>query len=385
MRSNKLGGLPKQLAGVALAVLLAAVGLGARDAQAAVAPAPGAGTGTGLRAWVQASQDWAVVRYQAFSEKSLALASLIESACAAEPSSARLTALQTQWVDTMLVWRDLEALQLGPTLKRRSSKTIDFWPTRPSAIESAVEFTASAPVSGPQADEAMVRWGTAVKGLPALEWFLFPEAIEKPALWRSPAHCLFARRISLSLSAEATLLHGLWKQEATRWPTASAEELSLAVRDTLNLLVGSIELLRGKKLQKGARIASHGGPEGRLNLAFDSTRSRDTKRFLMVHFEAMAKLLVGRKSGLDYARGGPTLGLADALRAEGFPGLAASLPPAVNRAHRALAALPSDPAKWTLANTEPAANTLRDLRAAIDPPVAKAMRVTITFTDADGD
>lgn len=337
------------------------------------------------RAWVSALHEWALPRYQRLAERSQSLTGVIDEACAAGPTPQRAAALQQQWIDLTQTWRQLEALQLGATLQRRTSRTIDFWPTRPNVIEQAARMTADAPVSGPQADDAMVRWGTAAKGLPALEWLLFPEEGKPVPLWNSPAQCLYARRVARAVASEAAVLLEAWRTQAARWPMAPDAEVNKALSDTLNLLVGSCELLRGKKLQKGARVLMLGGRESGVTFAFDSVRSARTRTFLLTHFEALAQLLLGRRSNLPYVRDGPSMGLADLLAAQGYARQAAPLVAAVSRAHRALSALPADPQQWTVARTEAASRTLRDLRQVIDPPIAQALHVTITFTDADGD
>jgi predicted lipoprotein len=337
--------------------------------------------------------EWAVPRYQDFARQGQELTQAIDEACEAGPPTAspptRLRDLQQRWVETAHTWRQLEALQLGATLKRRSSRYMDFWPTRPQTIERAAQMTAEAPVSGSQADELMARWGTAAKGLPALEWMLFPaSAQDEVPLWRSPAMCLYARRVARGLAQEGAVLRDAWQLQAAGWSGAPAAEVRQAVHDALNLMVGSCELLRGKKLQKGARLRELGGPESGLIFAFDSVRSGQTKAFLLVHFEAVAQLLLGRQAGLGHTQAAmqeaPATGLADMLRAQGFKE-AKVLLPAVRKAHAALRALPADPQQWTLARTDAAARALRALRETIDPPIAQALQVTITFTDADGD
>ena len=337
------------------------------------------------RQWLLSLHAWAVPRYQHLRETTQTLSDSIDRACQSPPSSSAGKSLQTTWVEATRSWRELEALQLGPTLSRRSSRTIDFWPTRPGVIEQAALMTASAPASGPQADDLMQRWGTAAKGLPALEWFLFPEAGQAAPLWRSPAHCLYARRVAMGVASESAVLLMAWEREAARWPTATPEDVQRAIGETLNLMVGSCELLRGKKMQKGARVQAMGGPEGRLTMAFDAARSGNTRRFLLAHFDALAQLTIGRSPQLPYLREGPTVGLQGMLQKAGLSSEAAPLLPAVQSARRALSALPADPKQWTVARTDTAAAALRSLREVIDPPIARALQVKITFTDADGD
>jgi uncharacterized protein len=337
------------------------------------------------RAWIASMHEWAVPRYHRFVVQGEALVSAIDDACEGGPSPSRAAGIQDRWVSLTQTWRQLEALQLGATLQRRSSRKLDFWPTRPTVIEQAVKATASVPADGPQADDAMSRWGTAAKGLPALEWLLFPELKQEPPLWRSAAHCLFARRVARGVAVEALILRDAWEEEAGRWGTARPSEVEKAVHDSLNLLVGSVELLRGKKLQRAARIVALGGRDSELTVAFDSVRSGRTRQFLLTHFEALAQLLVGRRSELEFTTEGPAVGLSDMLVTRGLGELAAPLPVAVRNVHRAIHALPSEPQQWTPARVESAARAFRELRALIDPPISQALNVTITFTDADGD
>lgn len=342
------------------------------------------------RGWIVSMHEWAVPRYQQFAEQGQGLTQAIDEACEAGASSpGRLSDLQQRWMRTAHTWRELEALQLGATLKRRSSRYVDFWPTRPQIIERAAQMTAEAPVSGPLADDLMARWGTAAKGLPALEWMLFPASAQDDApLWRSPAMCLYARRVARGVAEEGATLRDAWREQAAGWSTASAADVRQAAHDALNLMVGSCELLRGKKLQKGARLRELGGVESGLTYAFDSVRSGQTKAFLLAHFEALAQLLLGRRAPLNLTQAAmqdaPSVGLADMLRSQGFKE-AKTLLPAVRRAHAALLALPVDPQQWTPARTEAAAQALRGLRETIDPSIARVLRITITFTDADGD
>jgi predicted lipoprotein len=357
-----------------------------------------------VRRWMQVMHDeWALPRYVRLNERAQALAAAVAQACAGPgvPASApaapvragtppALAAAQRTWRDTMQVWRQLEALQLGPTLARRTSKTIDFWPTRPAVIDKAVQMTAGMAVSGPEAEQAMQQWGTAAKGLPALEWLLFPAAGAAAPLMQGEGHCRYAQRISLALAGETALLAAAWRDEAARWHSPQPPPVQKSLSDTVNLFIGSIELLRGKKLAKGAeiqaRVRTGTAPAGARHLdAFDSMRSGGTRELLWQHYDALAQLLLGRTPALAFTRDAPSWGLDDVLLQIGQPRLAAGLAPAVQRTRAVLRALPADPQRWTPAAVRRAAESLAELRNAIDPAVAQALHVTITFTDADGD
>lgn len=331
------------------------------------------------RRWILALHRWALPRYADFTVAARALAMAVE----AGDGQGAIESGQQAWRQAMRAWRRLEALQSGPTLQRRSSRRLDFWPTRPTSIEAAVRATAELPPAGAEADRAMARLGVAVRGLPALEWMLFPE-MGRPAPWsRSAEHRRYAKRVADELVAEGLTLHEAWSWEARRWETAGADELQRGMQEVLNLYVGSCELLRGKKLQKAARIVALGGHGASLVNAFDSARSGQTKPFFLTHLEAWLELLVGPVG--DAAPQDRAASLTGLLAARGLGDLAAPMVPAAQAARRASLELPADPAQWSPARVEPMAKALRDMRELIDPPIAQALNVTITFTDADGD
>lgn len=342
-------------------------------------------------AWMQMLHDqWAVPAYEQLDRSATALVAVLDAALKAggQVTPAQLKESQDHWLLAMRTWRRLEALQMGPTLARRSSKAIDFWPTRPKVIQQAANVTAGAPMSGQPAIDAMERWGTAVKGLPALEWLLFASGAETTApLTRGPVLCRYTLRIAMLLREEVGLLLQGWRAEADKWRSATPPDVPAAKKLILNLLVGSIELLRGKKLEKAARAQALQVPGQRDALEnFDSMRTGRTREFLLAHVDGVAQLLLGQTQGLAYTDAGPRWGLDDVLAQQGLPAShGAALRRAVAAVRASIAALPPDASTWTPARIAAPVKALVALRAAIDPPIAAAWKVTIEFTDADGD
>ena len=340
--------------------------------------------------WMQMLHDqWAVPAYELLDRSATDLVAVLDAALKAggNVTPEQLKACQSLWLQAMLTWRRLEALQMGPTLARRSSKAIDFWPTRPKVIQQAANVTAPAPMSGPAAADAMERWGTAVKGLPALEWLLFAPGDEPAPVTRGPVLCRYTLRIAMSLMEEVGILLAGWRAEADRWRSATPPEVKASEKLILNLLIGSIELLRGKKLEKAARAQALQVPGQRDALEnFDSMRTRHTREFLLAHVDGVAQLLLGQTPGLAYTQPGPRWGLDDVLAQQGLPAShGQALRRAVGAVRQSIAALPVDAASWTPARVAAPVKSLVALRAVIDPPIAKAWDVTIEFTDADGD
>lgn len=342
-------------------------------------------------AWMQMlHDDWAVPAYEALDRSATALVAVLDAAMTAggNVDAARLKDCQAHWLAAMRSWRRLEALQMGPTLARRSSKEIDFWPTRPKVIQQAATVTANAPMSGQPAIDAMDRWGTAVKGLPALEWLLFAAGPEPTApVTRGPALCRYALRIATLLMNEVNVLLQGWRAEADKWRSATPPDVPAAKKLILNLLVGSIELLRGKKLEKAARAQALQVPGQRDALEnFDSMRTGHTREFLLAHVDGVGQLLLGQTPGLPWTQGGPRWGLDDVLARQGLPtSHGEALRRAVAAVRQSVAALPANASTWTPARVAVPVKALVALRAVIDPPIASAWKVTIEFTDADGD
>ena len=340
------------------------------------------------RRWLTDLNAWGQPRHDRFVEQLEALRTELRGLCTGggAADAAALARARERLDAAHRTWRELEALQLGAAVTRRSSKAIDFWPTRPSAIEQAARHLAGVPLDGPPAREAEMRWGTATRGLPAIEWLLHgDEPAAAAPLSRDPALCRHAQRSAVALHDEAVALRDAWRAQGEAWAGAEPAQLHQGVRDVVNLLIGSLELLRGKKLQRGARVMSMGGAEARPALVFDAWRSGRTHAYLMLHADAMAQVLLGRPAGHAWLAGGPASGLVDQLAGWGLGGREAALRTATQRVHAELLKLPRDPLRWTLAGTAPAARALQDLRARLDPEVAQALRMRISFTDADGD
>ncbi|MEO8155906.1 MAG: hypothetical protein ABI605_22810, partial [Rhizobacter sp.] len=226
--------------------------------------------------------------------------------------------------------------------------------------------------------------------LPALEWMLFATDNQPAPIARSANHCKFAIRLARGVVAETSTLLVEWRAAAELWRSATPPDIQKARHVLLNLMVGNAELLRGRKLDKAAKAQELQSKDKRDQSwdAFDSMRSHNTRRFLVAHEEAVAQLMLGQTPGLDYTKTGPRQGLDDVLIAENpkqGKAVAAALLSNLKAVHAALSALPPDAHSWSVARVATAVNALVKLRAVIDPPVAKMWKVSIEFTDADGD
>jgi predicted lipoprotein len=107
---------------------------------------------------------WYAPQATAFAEQAGGLPTAISAVCdaGAESATAKLEQARERWKTTALAWDRLSGVQVGPLVQRRSTRQIDFTPTRPELIKRAIQ-------TAPQDATAMESIGTPAKGLPALE------------------------------------------------------------------------------------------------------------------------------------------------------------------------------------------------------------------------
>jgi predicted lipoprotein len=156
---------------------------------------------------------WYAPQAAAFAEQAGGLPTAISAVCDADADAprAKLEQARERWKASALAWDRLSGVQVGPLVQRRSTRQIDFTPTRPELIKRAIQ-------TAPQDATAMESIGTPAKGLPALEWLLWTPAIA-PA---TPA-CRYAVQVAADIQREADALAKAFSDLAAR-PPGEAEE-----------------------------------------------------------------------------------------------------------------------------------------------------------------
>ncbi|WP_295955327.1 imelysin family protein [Rhodoferax sp.] len=167
---------------------------------------------------------------QAFAQSSAALRDTLTTGC--NPATAR-----PAWRAAMLDWERLSAVSVGPLLERRSTRSIDFWPTRPAMV------LAAAP-NPPQTAAALDDLGAPAKGLPALEWLLWQATPDA-------AQCAYAAALAQGCAAEGQALLADFQSLAAR--TWTPDTALVAFNEWFSQAVGGLEQLRWKKMGKPAR------------------------------------------------------------------------------------------------------------------------------------
>lgn len=314
----------------------------------------------------------ALPRAQAFERAAQALAPAIGALCSADaaaPASTALAGARSAWQATTQAWETLTAVAIGPVIQRRSLRSIDFAPTRPALIERAIQ-------SQPQGAKAFERVGTPAKGLPALEWLLWTQ----PAAPQSPA-CSYAQEVALDVAREASALQSAYTQAAaTDWGAEDEQERSAqAMSEFVNQWVGGLERLRWAHMEKPLRAA-----QGQRAPDYPRAASGQTVAAWSAAWAALRSVTVLPDSASAPVPGAGLVPLETQLRGLGLNPLAERLRQASAQVDAALAQVVAangqDPA--TIQRT---ARTLAALKFLAESEVAPALKISIGFSDADGD
>jgi predicted lipoprotein len=313
--------------------------------------------------WMRAlADDFFISGYAQFAKDTQRLEGAVRGMCES-PSRLELRRAQEQWRVAARRLRRLEALPIGPTLERRSLRRFDFWPTRPAQIEEAVALR---PVSA----DALKSVGASAQGLPALEYLLFDE---KRRLISTPMRCRYAALLAQTVADEATLLDTAWRDWDGQWSGdhVDAAKLKSTLADVVNATVGTLEQLRGRKLEKPAQSRNRREP------LFDAWRSGATRVHLISTFDGVRSVIFGGRSGI---------GLHAVLRGRGHVTLANRIGEEAQAVTVALKALPANLASPSASRgVMRAASAIARLQTTLSREVASVLNVGIGFNESDGD
>lgn len=311
---------------------------------------------------------WYAPRAQDFVQRAEALAAALSGLCAARAGdTAALQAARTAWGEAALAYGRLSAVSIGPLLQRRSTRQIDFTPTRPTLIRRALA-TAPADLA------ALERIGTPAKGLPALEWLLWTQP---PAA--GSATCRYGELLAAHLLAEARALAQAFDALAAATPEpddeAAAQAAAQAMSELVNQWVGGLERLRWPFMGKPRQSARKGAePE------YPRATSGLTARAWAAQWQGLRTLAVAQGDAVPQP-GTDLVTLETYMRGRGLNALADRWAGTVAKADAAVAAAQPGSADSVAA----AADAVGGLKQLAEAELAPALNIRIGFSDADGD
>ena len=301
---------------------------------------------------------WYAPQAASFAEQAAALPAAITAVCE-RGDAAALAGARERWKATALAWDHLSGVQVGPLVQRRSSRQIDFTPTRPELIKRAIE-------KAPTDAAGMEVVGTPAKGLPALEWLLWKQPIAKA----TPA-CSYAVQVAADIEREAAALNKAFAELAAKPPGDNEAAQVPALAELVNQWTGGLERLRWGEMEK---------PRLSREAAFSRSASGQTGARWAAQWKALNTL--GAAQGQTALRPGSAIApLETYMRGLGRDAPADQLARAMGKADKAMRNLNVN----NRAAVTSASRAIADVKKVAEAEVAPAMEVSLGFSDADGD
>jgi predicted lipoprotein len=275
-----------------------------------------------------------------------------------------LAEARARWKDAVAAWEALSTVPFGPLVERRSARQIDFTPTRPELIRRA---SARAPAGA--AD--MARIGTPAKGLPALEWLLWTEPL--PA--GGPA-CAYAREVAADVAREAVALQAAFASALDQPMDEDGADAAFA--EFVNQWLAGLLRLRWQQMERPVRERGSGG---RAAPQLPRRYSAGTAASWAAQWQALRALALAAPGAAPPPPGEGVVPLDTYLRGRGHAALADRWRQRIDASDRTMHALVPGPRHRMLS----AARDLAQTQRLAESELAPALRVSLGFSDSDGD
>lgn len=317
-----------------------------------------------------------------FDTKARKLAETAQAFCAA-PRGTDLASVRASWREAQAAWQPLEMLQIGPIIDRRTQRQVNAWPVRPKLIDPLL--AGDTPPTAEQVDSL----GASGKGLPALEYLLYPtgKSLAQADRQLRGHRCAVLQALAGQVAAEASGLLKDWREpdggfrkqleEAGRRPQDglfTTEDQALS--DITNLLIAGLD---GVKVRKLGKLVEKRGGDVDLD-RIESWRSGTTVANIQRNLHGFEAAFFG--AGKD------GVGLDDYLAGIGRPVLPQLVREELVNAQKAAAAI-TRPMPRALKEQPKQVRALHkaisQLQHRMENEIADALKIDLGFNANDGD
>lgn len=322
-----------------------------------------------------------------FEAQSAQLEASAEIFCAA-PDATNLETVRTDWDAARRPWKMMEVLNFGPIVERpeRFGPKIDFWPVRPDNIEDVLAGDAPLDV------ETLSLSGTAVRGLPVIEYLIFQDASAADAVTRfegdaGARRCQYLIGATADLANNASGLRAAWDPDGGDFlgelinagdGSATFTTLEQGVGEIANRMAFTCENIRADKLGRPIGRLTDRTPQPELLESQFSDRATQDIVDNLRGIEAFFTGTYGDQRGMGFDEYAERRGID--LDTPFQQRLQASI--------SAIEAIPA-PMRDAVATDqeliEAAFDPIRDLQSMIQADLLGVLGVQATFNDADGD
>jgi predicted lipoprotein len=300
----------------------------------------------------------------------------------ASPDEATLEAARGAWWDARGPFKQAEVFAFGPfkEFPWRLGPKLDFWPARPETIDEVLAG------SEPLDAASVSALGAPARGLPALEYVLYPPELDVLSeLGPGTRRCEYLAGLGADLRASAGELRRAWARDGDDYlgelidagrGSETYMTLPMAVGEVVQRMGFLLENMRNDKLRKPLGGSVDGPP------APDAAESRFSGRSLTDLRDNVEGLRL-----VYFGPGGEAVGLGSYLRARGkdFDPLLGARFAAVT------AALDAVPEPLTVAVADDPRSVARliealeELGRAVQVDILNALAQNVGFNDNDGD
>lgn len=301
------------------------------------------------------------------------------------PTQTTLDALQAEWLQTKLAWKQCELFDLGPVMDQVLHNRIDKWQTNPAFIENFI-------VTEDTINERFIDGiGSTSKGLPAMEYLLFSNGdavvLDSFTVGSLPAKrkaYLLALAQNIKVSSEVLL--NVWAATGEHYAQDFIDGTGDGLEGSINMLSNEMVSQTEKLMRKNI-----GNP-----LGTESGQGIDPSLveapYALVSFELLTANLVSLQTTFNGGTNSTDIGLDDYLdylsaEYEGIP-LSDKINSQFDLIFDKIDAI-NEPLESAVSNqtaqVQEVYDALRDLLVLIKVDMANNLAVTITFSDNDGD
>lgn len=319
--------------------------------------------------------------YRTFERQAEELSSATGPLCESPTPESR-QAVRDAWMAARETWKEAEVYAFGPHSRPefRLGPQIDSWPARVEGIEELV--AGDAPVDA----ASVAGMGVWHKGLPVIEYLLYPVTDSEPLALSEPRRCEYLASVSADLVRRAHEMYAAWSPEGADFATQLSEagrtstafrSLKDAFSEIVNRMGFTVENVRRDKLGLPLGEASGGTP------APESVESRFSGRSIadiQDNLDGVELLFFG-----DAARDVPGLNRYLAERGRNFDD---SMLAALDDSRAQLDAIGMPLAEAVQVSPEAvraASERLGELQSLLQVDIIGALGLTLNFNDNDGD
>jgi uncharacterized protein len=319
--------------------------------------------------------------YADLEARSQALTASLDALCAA-PAQPALDAARVAWSEARQPLKRAEVFNFGPYSRPeyRIGPQLDSWPARPDTVE---ELLAG---QGPVDAATVAALGVWHKGMPVIEYLLYPPNADGVTQLADPRRCEYLESVGAELVARAREIHLAWAPEGSDFAgqLSGAGRTSTAFRslrdafsEVVNRMGFTVENVRRDKLGTPLGTGAGGPPQP------DAAESRFSGRSIADILDNLTGLEVLYFG--DPSRSMPGLERYAAERGQNFDEQMTAALSASRAALQAIdmpltAAVASEPAR-----VQAASDRLGELQSLLQVDMIGALGLTLSFNDNDGD